>query len=113
MIVQVNTDNHIEGSAELTTHVESTLESTLSRFIERITRVEVQLSNENGSQKTAVSEMRCVLEARLTGMKPVKVSADGASLEQVLEDAAKKLFKLLDRTLGRLDDPRGRTSYAG
>lgn len=113
MRIQVNTDNHIEGSAELTTHIESTLEGVLSRFTERITRVEVQLSNENGSQKTSVSEMRCVLEARLTGMKPIKVSADGASSEQALENAAKKLFKLLDRTLDRLDDPRGRTSYAG
>jgi ribosomal subunit interface protein len=113
MQIQVNTDNHVEGSDELTTQVESTLENALSRFTEKITRVEVQLSDENSSQKAGGNDKRCVLEARLNSMKPIKVSADGSSLEQALEGAAKKLAKLLGRTLERLDDPRGRTSYAG
>ncbi len=113
MQIQVNTDNQTEGSAELTLKVESTLKSELSRFSDRITRVEVQLSDENGSQKSGDSDKRCVLEARLTGMQPIKVSADGSSLEQALDGAADKLEKTLKRTLGRLDDSKGRTSYAG
>ncbi len=113
MQIQVNTDNQTEGSAELTLKVESTLESELPRFSDRITRVEVQLSDENGSQKSGDSDKRCVLEARLTGMQPIKVSADGSSVEQALDGAANKLEKTLKRTLGRLDDPKGRTSYAG
>lgn len=113
MQIQVNTDNQTEGSAELTHRVESTLKSELSRFSDRITRVEVQLSDENGSQKSGDSDKRCVLEARLTGMQPIKVSADGSSVEQALDGAADKLEKTLKRTLGRLDDPKGRTSYAG
>jgi ribosome-associated translation inhibitor RaiA len=113
MQIQVNTDNHIEGNADLIAHVESTLEHALTRFRQRITRVEVQLSDENGSKRAGPTEMRCVLEARLAGLKPVKVDADSATVEQALDAAAKKLFKLLERTLDRLDDPKGRTSFAG
>ena len=46
-------------------------------------------------------------------MQPIKVSADGSTLDQALDGATKNLSKLLTRTLERLDNPRGRTSYAG
>ncbi len=112
MQIQVNTDRNIDGSAELIRQVVATLEDALSRFSNRITRIEVHLSDENGSQKPGDSDKRCVLEARLTGMQPVKVSADGSSREQALGDAAKNLVKLLGRTLDRLGNPKGRSSYA-
>ena len=111
--IQVNTDRHIIGSAELRRQVEATLEDALTRFTDRITRLEVHLSDESGSQKPGNSDKRCVLEARLTGMKPIKVSADGSSHERAIYDASKILQKLLGRTLNRLDNPKGRTSYAG
>jgi ribosome-associated translation inhibitor RaiA len=113
MQIQVNTDRHIDGSAELATQVEATLEDALDRFSNRITRLEVHLSDENGTQKSDSRDKRCVLEARLAGMKPIKVSADGPSHEQALNDASKNLVKLLCRTLDRLDNPKGRASYAG
>ena len=113
MQIQVNTDRNLDGSAELITQVEATLEGALSRFSNRITRVEVHLSDENGRQKSGSSDKRCVLEARLTGMKPINVSADGSSHEQALNDAANSLVKLLGRTLDRLDNHKGRASYAG
>ena len=113
MQIQINTDRHIDANVELKTRVESTVEGALSRFTSRITRVEVHLSDQNGSQKSGSNDKRCVLEARLNGMKPINVSADGSSYEQSLDDAAKKLETLLGRTLDRLDNPKGRTSFAG
>ena len=113
MQIQVNTDNHTAGSADLTRQVESKLENALSRFGERVTRVEVHLTDENGRQKIGDNDKRCVLEARLAGLQPITVSADGSSPEQALNGAADKLEKTLDRTLGRLEDPKGRTSYSG
>jgi ribosome-associated translation inhibitor RaiA len=113
MQIQVNTDRHIDCSAEMATDVEATLEDTLSRFGDRITRVEVHLSDENGSQKAGGSDKRCVLEARLASRKPIKVSADGAGHAQALHNAARKLVKLLGRTVDRLDSHKGRTSFAG
>jgi ribosome-associated translation inhibitor RaiA len=106
MNIQISTDNHIQGSAELTRRVESVVESALGRFGERITRVEVHLSDENSSQKTHGDAIRCRMEARPASRQPVVVTADAATMDQAIEDAAEKLEKLLDSTFGRLDDPR-------
>jgi ribosome-associated translation inhibitor RaiA len=113
MQIQVNTDNHTRGSAELTRQVEAVVEDALGRFGERITHVEVHLSDENSGDKTGIIDKRCVMEARLAGLQPITVSDEGSSLEQALTGAADKLEKTLKRTLGRLDDPKGGTSYAG
>lgn len=113
MQIQVNTDNHTDGSAELTRQGQDVVEESLGRFGDRITRVEVHLSDENSSEKSGGNDKRCVMEARLSGLQPITVSDEGSSLEQVLTGAADKLETTLKRTLGRLDDPKGRTSFAG
>ena len=113
MQIQVHTDNHTSGSAGLIEKVEAVVEDALGRFGERITRVEVHLTDENGRQKSGDVDKRCVMEARLAGLQPITVSAEGSDLMQALNDAADKLEKTLQRTLGRLDDPKGRTSFAG
>jgi len=113
MKIQVNPGSHTAGSVELTSQVEAVVERALGRFRDRITRVEVHLTDEPGAHKSGGHEKRCVMEARLAGLQPIAVSAEGSTLDQVLDGAAHKLEKTLQRTLGRLDDPKGRTSYAG
>ena len=113
MQIQVNTDNQVHGTAELIRHVESVVDGTFSRFGEQITRVELHLSDENSSHKSGDNDKRCVMEARLSGLQPITVNSQGSSIEQALSGAADKLEKVLDRTLGRLDDRKGRTSFAG
>lgn len=113
MQVQVNTDNHIEGSAKLTRHVESVVNAALGRFVDRVTRVEVHLADESNRSKTQDDDKRCVMEGRLSGLQPITVSHQGATLEQAINGAADMLETTLARTLGRLNDPKGRTSYAG
>jgi RNA polymerase sigma factor (sigma-70 family) len=101
MQIQVNTDRHIEGSAKLTDEVEAVVQQALARYGDRITRVEVFLSDENSSQKFGDSDKRCVIEARLGGLRPVTVSHQGSSLDQAVGGAADKLEKTLKRNLGR------------
>jgi ribosomal subunit interface protein len=113
MQIQVNTDNHINGSEELTRQVESVVEGALSRFSDRITRVEVHLTDESSSAKARGNDMRCVMQARPASHQPITVSHDDTSLEQALDGAADKLKKTLSRTFERLDDPKGSTSYGG
>jgi ribosome-associated translation inhibitor RaiA len=113
MQIQVNTDNHTAGSADLTQQVEGVVEGALGRFSDRITRVEVHLTDESSSKKTSDNDKRCVMEARLGGLQPITVSAEGSTLEQSLNAAADKLEKALKRTLSKRDDPKGRMSYAG
>jgi ribosome-associated translation inhibitor RaiA len=101
MQVQVNTDNSVSGSEALTRHVEGAVENSLGRFGDRITRVEVHLSDVNGP-KGGNDDHRCMMEARLGGLQPISVSHAAATLEQALDGAAQKLQRSLDSTLGKL-----------
>ena len=103
MQIQLSTDNHIVGSAELTRQAEAIVTNALSHFGDRVTRVEVFLSDENSSQKSAENDKHCVMEARLAGVQPIAVSHQGAFLDQAIDGAAAKLEKTLKRTLGRVD----------
>jgi ribosome-associated translation inhibitor RaiA len=109
MQIQVNTDNNTEGREGLTRHVEAEVESALVRFSDRITRVEVHLSDENAG-KAGGGEKRCVMEARLAGRKPVAVTVEHSTLPEAISSASKKLEHLLESTLGRLSDHKGGTS---
>lgn len=113
MQIQVNKTTQIRGNSALNEHVESVVEGALARFAERITRVEVHLSDENSSAKHGTNDMRCVMEARLAGMQPITVSHHSGTLEQAYEGAADKLEKTLSRALERQHDVRGRTSASG
>jgi ribosome-associated translation inhibitor RaiA len=100
MKILLSTDNHIEGSESLTREVESAVEDALSRFEDRITRVEVHLSDESSAAKGG-EDMRCLLEVRLAGMKPLSASNVSSSLGEAVIGAARKVQTLLDRTLGK------------
>jgi len=105
MQVQLNTDHHITGHEALAAQVHGAVESALSRFSDRITRVEVHLSDDNGD-KFGPNDKRCVMEARLEGRPPVAVTHCASSLDLAIDGAAGELARLIDRTLGRLHDQR-------
>jgi ribosome-associated translation inhibitor RaiA len=109
MKIQVNTDTHIDGHERLAAHVSTTIEHALKRFTDHITRVEVHLSDENGD-KTGPQDQRCMLEVRLEGRQPVAVTEHANTQEQAVNGATQKMLRLLDSTLGRLNDHRERTS---
>lgn len=113
MLVQVNTDSHVQGGTALTREVEAAVDATVGRFGDRITRVEVHLADENSSSKAGDDDKRCVMEARLAGHSPVTVTHHAASISEAIDGAADKLEKTLTRTVERLHDPKGRTSYGG
>jgi ribosome-associated translation inhibitor RaiA len=106
MKIQVNTDKNIEATDDLAEQVRAITGSTLERFSERLTRVEVYLSDENSDSKFGTHAMRCVLEARVSGRSPTAVTHDAATWEQAVAGAAEKLMRSLESTLGRLDDHR-------
>jgi ribosomal subunit interface protein len=112
MQVQLNTDRQITVNDQLAQQVESALESALSRFADQVTRVEVHLSDEN-SDKGGDNDKRCLLEARLAGLRPVAVSHQAGTLQQAIDGAAQKLERSLESTLGRLGKKKGRSSYGG
>lgn len=101
MLIKVNTDNHIHGSEQLASEVESVVESSLSHFRTRITRVEVHLSDENGP-KAGDRDIRCLIEARLSGMQPTAVSHQASALSDAVSGAAQKLERALESVVGKL-----------
>jgi ribosome-associated translation inhibitor RaiA len=105
MNIQVNTDRNIEGSAELTAHVTGIVESELGRFSDRITRVEVHISDEN-SDKGGQDDKRCLMEARLEGRQPTAVTHQAATVDEAVDGAAAKLRRSIETTIERMRDRR-------
>jgi ribosome-associated translation inhibitor RaiA len=105
MLIQVNTDRHIDGHETFATQVRAVVESAASRFSDQITRVEVHLSDENGN-KSGQDDKRCMMEARLEGRPPLAVTHEAATLGQAIDGAAERLTRLIEHTLGRLQDQR-------
>lgn len=104
MQIQVHTDNHIEGSAGLTRHVEEVIEDSLERFSKQITRVEVHLTDESSSAKSIGDDKRCLIEVRLAGLQPMSVSHDSNNISQSIRGAARKLESMLAKATGKLAD---------
>ncbi len=77
MNIQVRTDNHIEGSAELNSYVESNLSEHFARFM---------------------------LEARIANRQPIVVSHNADTIHQAIELASDKLLRSLDNMVGKLTD---------
>ncbi|HLF47021.1 MAG TPA: HPF/RaiA family ribosome-associated protein [Chitinophagaceae bacterium] len=101
MTIQFNTDKNIKGNEAFTTPLIAFITEDLSRFSDQITRVEVHLSDEDGS-KDGQKDKRCLLEARLAGMNPIAVTNIADTDEQAVEGAVDKLKTSLETILGRL-----------
>ena len=103
MQVQVNTDNHTEGSQELTHYVESSLTERFKRFQSAITRIEVHLSDENAAKEGTVDK-RCLIEVRLSNRPPMAVSHLAESIHQAIDGASDKMERSLNSMVGKLTD---------
>ncbi len=106
MQIQVTTDHNIGTGEHLIGQVEADVEAALSRFRDRLTRVEVHLGDENAA-KFGTNDKRCALEARPRGQKPVGVTHHAATLEAAWNQALHKLANLLEHRFGKLDHHKG------
>jgi ribosome-associated translation inhibitor RaiA len=102
MQIQVHTDNHIEGKERLVHFVETEIKDKLARFADRVTRVEVYLSETNSHNKSD-DDKKCTIEARLSGHEPNAVSHQAGTLDAAIHGAIDKIKKNLDTTIGKLD----------
>ncbi|MFO7545226.1 MAG: HPF/RaiA family ribosome-associated protein [Trueperaceae bacterium] len=102
MKVQINTDSNIDGNETLIQLAEGVVRNALDRFSAKITRVEVHVSDQNSDKKSGMRDMRCMMEARVSGRQPVAVTHEAASPEEAIEGAAGKLQRALETTFGRM-----------
>lgn len=103
MTIQLNSDNNLTLHEAFRSQLHTLLSEELSRFSEQITRLEVHLSDENG-HKDGLNDKKCILEARLEGMKPIAVTNIANNHEQAVEGAIDKLKTSLNTIFGRLSN---------
>jgi ribosome-associated translation inhibitor RaiA len=105
MHIEVSTNNSIDGSEALTNHIKGLVKNALVHFGDKITRVEVHLSDANAG-KTGQDDKHCMIEARFEGRQPTAVKHAAATLDQAAKGAADKLKSSLESALGKLSDRR-------
>jgi ribosome-associated translation inhibitor RaiA len=101
MQVRVDVDDHIDGSEELMSRVEGVVEGSLDRFLGRIARVDVHLS-QLGRAQASHGDMCCRMEAYAgTLTPPIVVSHAAVTLTEAIHAAAAKLERAVVTTLGK------------
>lgn len=110
MQVQINSDRTLKVHNSESAQLLQIVEDALQRFEERITRVEMHLSDENAT-KGGPDDKRCMLEARLKGRKPQAVSHLASTFILAVEGAAEKLARSIQSDVGRRESAkRGATA---
>lgn len=100
MTTQVNSDRTVKVDASLKSFVRGEISRILGRFEERLTRVEVHLSDIN-SRKSGPPDKRCLVEARPAGARPISTSAVAARLDTAIGQALRKMQRSLTSFYGR------------
>lgn len=103
MTIQFNTDNTIKWDQRHEEHFHALISKEMKRHSSHITRIEVHLSDENGA-KEGVNAIKCLLEARLGGLKPIAVTAHANTEEQAMLGAIDKLNAAVKSTIDRMTD---------
>ncbi|MFA6046955.1 MAG: HPF/RaiA family ribosome-associated protein [Phycisphaerales bacterium] len=99
MKIQINYGD-VEGSEALATRVNQAVESAISRFEDRITRVEVHLRDDKQG-RSGPDDNRCTMEARPAGEEPFVVEARHSDLYQAVSDCSLKLKRATTRFFER------------
>lgn len=111
MQILVHTHHAADGSENLNLWVKSKVESRLTNFVRRITRVEVYLTDMNSDKKGV--DKRCTIEAKLQGLQTLAASSDGPTAAQALTGAIDKIEKVVDRHVKKLAHHKGHSPMGG
>jgi ribosome-associated translation inhibitor RaiA len=101
MIVQVNSDKNINVSDNFIAKISDNLNTSLSRFDDFITRLEVYLADEN-SDRQGSNDKRCTIEVRIKGLDPEAVTATADNIDLAFKQATDKTFQLLTNRTDKL-----------
>ena len=98
MQIILHNDDTLHGFEAGRAFVEEVLGAALHGMGERLTRVDVWVSDENGP-KGGPEDKKCSMEAHPRGRRPVGVSAHGADIPAAIRAAARKLARVLEKDL--------------
>ncbi len=98
MDVILHNDDVIKGVEEARIFAEEALRGALHGKVERLTRVEVWVADENGP-RAGPDDKRCAMEAHPRGRRPVGVRHHADDVKAAIKGAARKLARALEREL--------------
>ena len=101
MLVQIHTDKNIEGGSRFSEYFSAEIKEKLARFNEIVTRIEVHVTDQNGS-KTSPNDKKCVIEARIEKKQPIAVTAHGDTAEKTFSQALEKVQRVLETTVEKI-----------
>ncbi len=101
MYIEVNTTHHITSQDSLKAEVAQMIEHDIGRFADQVTHVEVHLDDENSPDKGGDKDIRCTIEARVTGRQSLAVTSHAFNVAQAARSAATKLSRALESALGK------------
>ncbi|WP_298308961.1 HPF/RaiA family ribosome-associated protein [uncultured Erythrobacter sp.] len=100
MQFQFNSDSSVMGTHNVAERIEEMVREKLSRFNERLTRIEVHVSDVNGS-KHGADDKHCMIEARPRGGRPIGVTGRADKVDDAARRAANTLAQRLERLFGK------------
>jgi ribosomal subunit interface protein len=112
MQILVESDNNLKAG-DLQNYVQSAVSAAVEHYADRVTRVEAHVGDNNSREKSGADDMRCMLEARVAGLKSIAVTHEADSLELAIDGAVEKLERALQSSLGKLDDRQRRAEGLG
>lgn len=100
MDILINTDNIVEANQDFKDKFRADLEHSLRRFENYVTRYEVFFSD-SSSNKDTPNDHQCVIEARIKGRDPERVSSKGDNYHIAFNEAVDKIKSVLDRVVAQ------------
>lgn len=105
MQFQFNTDSSVMGTHEVAQRIEAQVRQRLERFEDRLTRVEVHVTDVNG-RKHGGDDKHCTIEARPRGGRSIGVTGKAADVDAAARIAASTMAERLERVFGKADRHR-------
>lgn len=109
MQIQFNSDSSVMGTENVADRIGEQVRRKLARFEERLTRLEVHVSDEN-ARKGGGDDKACTIEARPRGGRAIGVTEHAADIDTAARQAATTLAQRLERHFGKAQrhghDPR-------
>ncbi|MEB3766868.1 HPF/RaiA family ribosome-associated protein [Acinetobacter sp. MD2] len=107
MNIEIRTDKNIQNSDRLMSYISTELNNEFQRHSEKITHIAVHLSDENGA-KGGDDDLRCMIEARPAGLKPVVVSHKAGNIDAAIHGAIDRLKRGLEHVFEKKEHVRGK-----
>lgn len=105
MQFQFNTNSSVMGTQNVAERIEAQVRQKLARFEDRLTRLEVHVTDVN-SAKHGADDKHCTIEARPRGSRPIGVTGKASEVDAAARIAASTMAERLERIFGKAERHR-------